>query len=190
MPRVEARERYHIGVIMTEVRTPLDKKAIQSLRAGDSVALSGSAYTARDAAHARLFDMIKKCEPLPFEIKGSGIYYAGPCPPMPGRVMNSCGPTTSSRMNAYAPALYDMGLSFVIGKGPVSSEVTEAIVRNGAVYFAAVGGAGALIASHITAVRDVAFLDLGTEAIREITFQSVPLIVAVDCRGNSVYGRL
>jgi fumarate hydratase subunit beta len=131
--------------------------------------------------------MIKKGEPLPFEIKNSGIFYAGPCPPMPGRVMNSCGPTTSSRMNAYAPALYDMGLKFVIGKGPVSEEVMRAIARNCAVYFAAVGGAGALIASHITAVRDVAFSDLGTEAIQEITFVKVPLIVAADCRGNSVY---
>ncbi len=158
-----------------------------SLCAGDRVALSGSVYTARDAAHARLFELMKEGKPLPFDLRDSGIYYAGPCPPMPGRVMNSCGPTTSSRMNAYAPTLYDMGLGFVIGKGPVSEEVTQAIVRNGAVYFAAVGGAGALIASHITHVSDVAFCDLGAEAIRKITFHSVPLIVAVDCRGNSVY---
>lgn len=150
--------------------------------------LTGCAFTARDAAHARLFDMIMSGGPLPFEINGSGIYYAGPCPPMPGRVMNSCGPTTSSRMNAYAPLLYDMGLSFVIGKGQVSDEVRKAIVRSGAVYFAAVGGAGALIASHITRVRDVAFSDLGAEAVREVTFEKVPLIVAVDCRGSSVYG--
>lgn len=174
---------------MKEAVTPLTKETIQSLNAGESVLLSGNVFTARDAAHARLFEMIKKGEPLPFEIKTSGIYYAGPCPPMPGRLMNSCGPTTSSRMNAYAPLLYDMGLSFVIGKGPVSDEVMQAIVRNCTVYFAAVGGAGALIASHITAVSDVAFVDLGTEAIREITFDRVPLIVAADCRGNSVYKR-
>lgn len=172
---------------MAEIKAPLTKEIIQRLKAGDSVMLSGSVYTARDAAHARLFEMIKRGEPLPFEVKNSGIYYAGPCPPMPGRVMNSCGPTTSSRMNAYAPTLYDMGLSFVIGKGPVSDEVMKGIVRNCAVYFAAVGGAGALIASHITQVRDIAFEDLGAEAVREITFDRVPLIVAADCRGNSVY---
>ncbi len=172
---------------MTELKTPLTKETIQSLKAGESVTLSGNVYTARDAAHARLFDMMKKGEPLPFGIKNSGIFYAGPCPPMPGRIMNSCGPTTSSRMNAYAPALYDMGLSFVIGKGPVSEEVMQAIARSCAVYFAAIGGAGALIASHITQVKDIAFPDLGAEAVLEVTFDKVPLIVAADCRGNSVY---
>lgn len=154
-----------------------------------SVTLSGTVYTARDAAHARLYTMIKNGESLPFEIAGSGIYYAGPCPDMPGRVINSCGPTTSSRMNAYAPTLYDMGLHFVIGKGPVSQDVRDAIVRNNAVYFAAVGGAGALIASHITAVEDIAFTDLGAEAIRRITFERIPLIVAVDSYGNCIYDR-
>jgi len=108
---------------------------------------------------------------------------------MPGRVINSCGPTTSSRMNAYAPILYDLGVKFVIGKGPVSDDVREAIVRNGAVYFAAVGGAGALIASRITAVTDIAFTDLGTEAVRRLTFDLVPLIVAIDRQGRSVYTR-
>jgi fumarate hydratase subunit beta len=154
-----------------------------------SVTLSGTVYTARDAAHARLYTMIQNGEPLPFEIAGSGIYYAGPCPDMPERVINSCGPTTSSRMNAYAPTLYDMGLAFVIGKGPVSQDVRDAIMRNNAVYFAAVGGAGALIASHITAVTDIAFEDLGAEAIRRLTFERVPLIVAIDSQGNCVYDR-
>jgi fumarate hydratase subunit beta len=154
-----------------------------------SVTLSGTVYTARDAAHARLYTMIQNGEPLPFEIAGSGIYYAGPCPDMPERVINSCGPTTSSRMNAYAPTLYDMGLAFVIGKGPVSQDVRDAIMRNNAVYFAAVGGAGALIASHITAVADIAFEDLGAEAIRRLTFERVPLIVAIDSQGNCVYDR-
>lgn len=172
---------------MTNIQTPLDPIVIQQLKAGDSVALSGTAYTARDAAHARLFDMIQKKQSLPFPVKESGIFYAGPCPDMPGRVINSCGPTTSSRMNAYAPVLYDLGLSFVIGKGPVSEDVRNAIIRNKAVYFAAVGGAGALIASHITAVKPIAFEDLGTEAIREITFNNVPLIVAIDTYGNSVF---
>ena len=174
---------------MRDIQTPFDRSTIDSLNAGDSVTLSGCAYTARDAAHARLARMLQTGQTLPIAIRGSGIFYAGPCPDMPGRVINSCGPTTSSRMNAYAPALYDLGLSFVIGKGPVSDDVAAAIVRNGAVYFAAVGGAGALIASHITAVKDIAFSDLGTEAIRKVTFDKVPLIVAIDSRGGSVFGR-
>lgn len=172
---------------MIEIHTPFNDNNTKTLRAGDIVALSGIAYTARDAAHARLFQMMADNQPLPFPVCGSGIFYAGPCPDMPGRVINSCGPTTSSRMNAFAPKLYDMGLSFVIGKGPVSLEVKEAIVRNGAVYFAAVGGAGALIASHITATKKVAYGDLGAEAIRQITFDKVPLIVAIDSFGNSVF---
>jgi fumarate hydratase subunit beta len=174
---------------MKQVSVPLDQKTIRDLCAGDIVELSGSAFTARDAAHKRLLEMINEGKPLPFDPKASGIFYAGPCPAMPGRVMNSCGPTTSSRMNSYAPVLYDMGVSFVIGKGQVSEEVREAIVRNGAIYFAAVGGAGALIASRITAAEYIAFADLGTEAIVKVTFNKVPLIVAVDCRGKSVYDR-
>ena len=174
---------------MIELTAPLSAEIKRRLKAGDSVTLSGPVYTARDAAHARLYKMIQNGEPLPFEIAGSGIYYAGPCPDMPGRVINACGPTTSSRMNAYAPTLYDLGLSFVIGKGPVSAEVREAIIRNDAVYFAAVGGAGALIASHITQADDVAFADLGAEAIRRLTFSRVPLIVAIDALGHCVYDR-
>ncbi len=174
---------------MIDLTAPLSAEIKSGLKAGDIVTLSGPVYTARDAAHARLYKMIQSGEPLPFEIAGSGIYYAGPCPDMPGRVINSCGPTTSSRMNAYAPVLYDLGLSFVIGKGPVSADVREAIVRNGAVYFAAVGGAGALIASHITAAEAIAFSDLGAEAIRRLTFDRVPLIVAIDTVGNCVYDR-
>ncbi len=169
--------------------SPLLKKDIEQLSAGMSVTFSGTVYTARDAAHARLDAMIRSGEELPFTIKNSGIYYAGPCPAKPGQLINSCGPTTSSRMNAYAPTLYDLGLSFVIGKGPVSDEVRSAIIRNCAVYFAAVGGAGALIASCITAVDDIAFADLGTEAIRLITFDKIPLIVAIDIHGRCVYDR-
>jgi len=172
---------------MTELRIPLAQDAIHSLSAGQSVLLSGPVYTARDAAHARLCDMIRSNQPLPFTLADSGIFYAGPCPDKPGRVINSCGPTTSSRMNAYAPILYDLGLRFVIGKGPVSDDVRCAIVRNSAVYFAAVGGAGALIASRIIKAEDIAFPELGTEAIRLVTFDRVPLIVAMDCRGHSVY---
>ncbi len=174
---------------MTEITVPLTQSAIDALQAGQSVLLSGAAYTARDAAHARLYGMIQAGEALPFELSGSGIYYAGPCPDMPGRVINSCGPTTSSRMNAYAPLLYDLGVKFVIGKGPVSPDVHSAVVRNGAVYFAAVGGAGALIASRITEATDIAFEDLGAEAIRRLVFDRVPLIVAIDRYGNSVYDK-
>lgn len=174
---------------MIELTTPLSVDTRNSLHAGDSVVLTGAVYTARDAAHARLAAMIQNGDALPFEISGSGIYYAGPCPDMPGRVINSCGPTTSSRMNAFAPMLYDMGLHFVVGKGPVSNDVRNAIVRNGAVYFAAVGGAGALIASHVTQVVDISFMDLGAEAIRRLNFNRVPLIVAIDSRGNSVFER-
>ena len=172
---------------MIHLRSPFSKNDIQDLKAGDIVELSGIAYTARDAAHARLFEMMKNNQELPFEISGSGIFYAGPCPDMPERVINSCGPTTSSRMNAFAPTLYDMGLSFVIGKGPVSEYVRQAITRNAAVYFAAVGGAGALIASHISKAKIIAFKDLGAEAIREIYFDKVPLIVAIDPSGNSLF---
>ena len=172
---------------MIELYAPMTQDMIDSLKAGQSVVLSGDVYTARDAAHARIVDMLQRGEPLPFELSGCGIYYAGPCPDMPGRVINSCGPTTSSRMNAYAPLLYDLGVQFVIGKGPVSGEVRNAIVRNGAVYFSAVGGAGALIASCVTAVEDIAFPDLGPEAVRRITFSRVPLIVAIDRYGGCVY---
>jgi fumarate hydratase subunit beta len=172
---------------MKQIQAPLSKQDITTLHAGQSVALSGRVYTARDAAHTRLFEMIAHNQPLPITVLNNGIFYAGPCPDMPGRVINSCGPTTSSRMNAFAPTLYDMGLGFVIGKGPVSDEVKQAIVRNGAVYFAAVGGAGALIASHITAAKKIAFDDLGAEAIRELTFNDVPLIVAIDSYGKSIF---
>ena len=171
------------------LQLPFKKQDIRVLHAGMNVTLSGKVYTARDAAHARLAAMIKAGDTLPFVLENSGIYYAGPCPAMPGHVIGSCGPTTSSRMNVYAPLLYDLGVKFVIGKGPVSKEVRDAIVRNGAVYFAAVGGAGALIASHITAVSDIAFLDLDTEAVRLVTFDRVPLIVAIDSGGQCVYDR-
>jgi len=171
------------------IAVPLSKNDIGRLFAGMSITLSGTVYTARDAAHARLTAMIDRGEALPFPVKDSGIYYAGPCPAQPGHIIGSCGPTTSSRMDAFAPSLYDLGLSFVIGKGPVSFEVRSAIVRNRSVYFAAVGGAGALIASHITDARVIAFDDLGTEAIRLITFDRVPLIVAIDSRGEFVYDR-
>ena len=172
---------------MIDLTVPLHQTDIDKLSAGDVVSLSGEVFTARDAAHQRMHDMLAAGQRLPFDIASAGIFYAGPCPDMPGRVINSCGPTTSSRMDAYAPELYDLGMPFVIGKGPVSAEVQAAIARNHAVYFAAVGGAGALIASHITAAETVAFPGLGTEAIRRLVFNRVPLIVAVDSHGDSIF---
>lgn len=172
-----------------QLMLPLTKEDKQKLLAGMCVTLSGSVYTARDAAHARFMALIDSGKPLPFPIENNGIYYTGPCPSKPGQLINSCGPTTSSRMDAFAPVLYDLGLAFVIGKGPVSKKVRSAIVRNGAVYFVAVGGAGALIASHVTQAKDIAFEDLGSESVRLIRFDKLPLIVAIDCYGKCVYDR-
>ena len=157
------------------------------LKAGDSVLLSGTVYTARDAAHKRFFELIKNGGALPFPIKGAAIYYAGPTPTMPGKIIGSCGPTTSSRMDFYAPKLYDMGLAATIGKGPRSREVVDAIVRNGAVYFAALGGIGALAAKSISSLEVIAFDDLGCESVKRLTFDRFPLYVGVDSRGNTVF---
>ena len=172
---------------MKQLRLPLSTKQIKTLKAGDIVYLSGKIYTARDAAHQRLYNMIHRGETLPFPLKDACIYYTGPCPKKPGQVINSCGPTTSSRMDKYAPVLYDMGVRCVIGKGPVASSVVKAIVRNDAVYFAATGGAGALIAGCVRRVEPVAFLKLGAEAVQRLTVKDFPLIVAVDSFGSSVY---
>ena len=158
-----------------------------SLRAGDRIYLSGVVYTARDAAHKRIFQLIKNGDPLPFPVKGSAIYYAGPTPTMPGKVIGSCGPTTSSRMDVYAPALYDMGLAATIGKGPRSPEVIEAIKRNGAVYLAALGGIGALAAKSVVSLEVIAFDDLGCESVKKLTFDRFPLYVGVDPKGNSIF---
>ena len=161
--------------------------ALPELKAGDQVTRSGTVYTARDAAHKRIAEMIRRDEKLPFDVKGSVIYYAGPTPTVPGSVIGSCGPTTSGRMDKYAPALYDMGMIASIGKGPRLAEVVEAIVRNGAVYFAALGGIGALAAEHIASCDVIAFDDLGCESVKKLAFRDFPLIVAVDSRGASVF---
>lgn len=169
------------------IHAPLVREEIKSLRAGDSVLLTGTLYTGRDAAHKRLCDMVKRGEPLPFDVTNQVIYYAGPCPAKPGEVIGSCGPTTSYRMDAYAPVLCDLGLIGMIGKGQRGEAVIEAIRRNGGVYFAATGGAGALIASSVESAKVIAFEDLGTEAIRELRVVNLPVIVAIDAYGGNLY---
>lgn len=169
------------------IHAPLLAQEIETLRAGDSVLLSGVLYTGRDAAHKRLAAMLEAGEPLPFDLRNQVIYYAGPCPAKPGDPIGSCGPTTSYRMDVYAPALCDRGLIGMIGKGQRSRAVCDAIRRNGGVYFAATGGAGALIAACVRSARVIAFEDLGTEAIRELTVENLPLIVAIDAHGSNLY---
>lgn len=165
----------------------MDKKTVSELKAGDSVLISGEILTARDCAHKRLTDMIKKSEKLPFDLKDAIIYYAGPCPAKPGMASGSCGPTTSSRMDVYAPVLLDLGLGGMIGKGEMSDEIRAAIVRNNAVYFAAIGGAGATYGKSIIKSELVAFPELLSEAVRRLTVTDFPCVVAYDCHGGSIY---
>lgn len=169
------------------IHAPLMKEEIVNLRAGDSVLLSGTIYTGRDAAHKRLCELIEAGEALPFDIRNQVIYYAGPCPAKPGDAIGACGPTTSYRMDAYAPSLCDLGLIGMIGKGPRSRHVIDAIKRNTGVYFAATGGAGALIATCVKSAEVIAFEDLGTEAIRRLTVENLPVIVAIDALGGNLY---
>ncbi len=161
--------------------------AVESLCVGDKVYLSGTVYTARDAAHKRIFELIEKGEDLPFEIKNSVIYYAGPTPTPEGLAIGSCGPTTSCRLDPYASTLYDMGLIATIGKGERNRGVIDAIKRNKAVYFCAIGGAGALAALNITECDVIAFDDLGCESVKRLRFEKFPLIVAVDSNGNNIF---
>lgn len=167
------------------VKVPFDKVDIEMLRAGDKVYLSGSILTGRDAAHKRMFDCLQKGEELPVNLIGQAIYYVGPCK-KDGRIV-SAGPTTSMRMDAFAPALYEKGVSATIGKGDRSKQVYDAIVRSGGVYLASIGGAGALYAECIKSAKVLAYEDLGTEAIWQFEIQDFPCIVAIDCRGESVY---
>lgn len=169
------------------IEIPTTKDKISTLKAGDRVLLTGTLYTARDAAHKRMTDAMDQGQPLPFPLEGAFIYYAGPSPAKPGQVIGAAGPTTSYRMDAYAPRLLDMGLFAMIGKGDRSPQVTDAIRRNGAIYFAAVGGAGALIAKSIQKVETVAYQDLGTEAVTRLTVKNFPVIVAIDSQGNDLY---
>ncbi|NLU51985.1 MAG: Fe-S-containing hydro-lyase [Clostridiaceae bacterium] len=177
---------------MKRLVTPLDDDIIRELKAGDEVYISGVLYTARDAAHKRMIELIEKGEPLPFDVKGQVIYYVGPCPAREGKVIGSAGPTTSGRMDAYAPKLIELGLKGMIGKGLRSKQVTEAIKKYGSVYFGAIGGAGALISSCIKKEEIIAFEDLGTEAIRRIEVENMPCIVIIDVEGRDLYreGRL
>ena len=169
------------------IQAPMSKDAAKSLRAGDYVYLTGTIYTARDAAHKRMYEAFKQGKPLPLEMAGNIIYYMGPSPAREGRPIGSAGPTTASRMDKYAPALLDMGLLGMIGKGRRTDAVKDAIVRNGAVYFAAVGGAGALLSKSITRSEVIAYDDLGTEAIRKLEVENFPVIVVIDSDGHNLY---
>ena len=169
------------------MKVPMDKEDALSLKSGDYVYLTGTIYTARDAAHKRMYEALASGECLPIDLKDTMIYYMGPSPAREGRVIGSAGPTTSSRMDKYAPALLDLGLGGMIGKGKRTKEVKDAIVRNGAVYFAAVGGAGALVSKSVVAAEVVAYDDLGTEAIRKLEVKAFPVIVVVDASGKDVY---
>ncbi len=170
-----------------ELILPADREVLKTLTAGDFVNISGEIYVARDAAHKRLMDLITAGKPLPIELSGETIYYMGPTPARPGRVTGSAGPTTASRMDFAAPTLLDMGLSVMIGKGKRSKEVHEAIVRNGAVYLAAIGGAGAVISKAIEKSEVVCYGDLGAEAIRRLTVRDFPAIVVIDSTGRDLY---
>lgn len=169
------------------INVPFSAEETSTLQAGDYVYLTGIIYTARDAAHKRMYEALQKGEALPMEMENNVIYYMGPSPAREGRPIGSAGPTTASRMDKYAPALLDLGLMGMIGKGKRSEEVRSAIVRNGAVYFAAVGGAGALLSRSITESEVIAYDDLGTEAIRRLTVKDFPVIVVIDAQGNNLY---
>lgn len=171
---------------MRKITLPMTKEQLCELQAGEAVQLSGTIYTARDAAHKRLVAIIDKKENLPFDLQDAAVYYAGPCPAKPGHVFGSCGPTTSGRMNAYAPKLFDLGVQCTIGKGPLSQEVIDSLVKNGAVYFCATGGAGALISKCVTSAQTVAFHDLGAEAVTKLEVKDLPVIVGIDSKGNNI----
>lgn len=172
---------------MQKITSPFSDETIAGLRAGDQVLISGTLYTARDAAHGRLIDALDRKQELPFDPRGQTIYYVGPTPPPPGRVIGSAGPTTSGRMDSFTPRLLAAGLKGMIGKGSRSPEVKRAIKKHRAIYFAATGGAGALIARSIKAVEMVAYEDLGTEAIRKLTVEDLPAIVVNDIHGGDLY---
>ena len=169
------------------ITAPINKETARSLHAGDYVYITGTMYTARDAAHKRMAALLQKGGELPVDWKDQVIYYMGPSPAREGRPIGSAGPTTASRMDKYAPQLLDLGLGAMVGKGKRSRAVIDAIVRNGSVYFAAVGGAGALLSKCITSAEVVAYDDLGTEAIRKLTVENFPAIVVIDSEGNNLY---
>ena len=172
---------------MKELTLPLSKSAAAELRAGDSVSLTGVILTARDCAHKRIFKILEEGKPLPFDLKNAVIYYAGPCPAKAGRVWGCCGPTISVCLVCFAPAVLDCGLGAIIGKGEMNDAVRDALKRNGAVYFAAVGGAGALYGSAIKSSQCIAFEDLLSEAVYRLEVENFPVIVAYDAVGGSIY---
>jgi len=167
--------------------TPVTREDLAPLRAGDMVLLSGTVYTARDAAHKRMMELLDKGEPLPFPVEGSALYYVGPTPERPGEVIGSAGPTTSGRMDAYAPRLLDLGQAVMIGKGARSRAVKESVVKNGAVYLAALGGAGALISACVRELEVICWEDLGCEAVRRLEVADMPLTVILDAHGGDLY---
>lgn len=173
---------------MKKIKLPLTNEAVSSLKAGDRVLLTGEVYTARDAAHKRMIEEFEQTGRLPFDIKNQTIYYSGPSPTKPGNIIGSAGPTTSYRMDDYTPTLLNLGLKGMMGKGERSKSVIDSMIKNKAVYFALIGGAGALIASSIKQVEIIAYEDLGTEAIRKLRIENLRAIVAIDSRGNNLYG--
>jgi len=177
---------------MKEICTPITDETINSLSMGDMVYLSGTIYTARDAAHKKLSELIASGQALPFDFNGQAVFYAGPAPARPGRPIGSVGPTTAGRMDLYAPLLISKGLKVMIGKGLRTKEVTDAIVKHRGIYFAATGGVAALMAKCVKSAKLIAFEELGTEAVRELLVEKLPLVVAIDSRGKNLYesGRL
>ncbi|MCI9072594.1 MAG: Fe-S-containing hydro-lyase [Lachnospiraceae bacterium] len=182
------RKGVHVGDRKVKhLSVPFGKEEAVKLQAGDYVYLSGILYTARDAAHKRMQEALQENKELPFDLRDNVVYYMGPSPAREGRPIGSAGPTTASRMDKYTPALLDLGLRGMIGKGKRSAAVIEAAVRNQAVYFAAVGGAGALLSRSIVSSETIAYDDLGTEAVRKLEVRDFPVIVVVDCEGNNLY---
>jgi len=169
------------------IQTPFKDADIKDLKAGDMIYITGDVYTGRDAAHKRMCEMLKNGKEMPFDFTGQVIYYAGPCPNKPGQVIGSVGPTTSTRMDAYSPMLIEKGLKAMIGKGLRSKAVVQAIATYGGVYFAAIGGAAALMSKCVKSSEVIAFEDLGTEAIRKLYVENLPVIVVIDSEGNNVY---
>lgn len=169
------------------LQVPFSRAEAETLKAGDYVYLTGTIYTARDAAHKRMFEALKERQPLPLDVNNNVIYYMGPSPAREGRAIGSAGPTTASRMDKYTPDLLDLGLRGMIGKGKRTDAVKQAILRNGAVYFAAVGGAGALLSKSILSSEVIAYDDLGTEAVRKLEVKDFPVIVVIDSQGNDLY---
>lgn len=170
-----------------KLTTPVAKEDLAPLRAGDTVLLSGTVYTARDAAHKRMMELLDAGEALPFPVEGSAVYYVGPTPDRPGQIIGSAGPTTSGRMDAYSPRLLDLGQAIMIGKGARNQAVKEAVVRSGAVYLAALGGAGALMAASVEELEVICWEDLGCEAVRRLTVRDLPLTVILDAHGGDLY---